>query len=479
MVSETATHNRRSLWKTRWPGFFLLLADIAGFAAVWKLAYHTRRALNPVMGVPINEQLPYFQVLPFIVATGLMNAGFFGLYNVRRRVSSVNSWEALLKTSYHHLLYMMVIGYFLKELDLGRSVILLAGVYGFVYLYSSRTTFRALKKRAISRGRGTVRAAIVGTGQLARQVREGLIQHPDIGFHVLGYIRHPEDPEDPGESGDTGRRLELPVLGQSADIESLVRTHELEEVFLAVPHLSHSEQLNLISLGRTPGLRIQLVSDLFGVILSRAKVDEIARFPVVTLRDGHLPAPQAFIKRIFDLVVSAAGIVAWILFMHWWVALWIRIDSPGPAVFSQTRVGRDGKRFKIYKYRTMRQDADPYATAPVSGEDPRITRVGRWLRKTSLDELPQLLNVFLGDMSMVGPRPEMPFIVEQYEEWQKRRLDVKPGITGLWQVIGRKNLPLHLNMEYDFYYIMNQSILMDIEILIRTVPAVLKGRGAF
>src|SRR5690606_6009638 len=124
-------------------------------------------------------------------------------------------------------------------------------------------------------------------------------------------------------------------------------------------------------------------------------------------------------------------------------------------------------------------DSRAYQIAPVENSDPRVTRVGRWLRKTSLDEFPQFINVLLGDMSMVGPRPEMPFIVQQYEPWQRRRLDVKPGITGLWQVIGRKNLPLHLNMEYDFYYIMNQSLLLDIEILIRTVPAVLKGRGAF
>jgi lipopolysaccharide/colanic/teichoic acid biosynthesis glycosyltransferase len=127
----------------------------------------------------------------------------------------------------------------------------------------------------------------------------------------------------------------------------------------------------------------------------------------------------------------------------------------------------------------MRTDADPYAVAPTDPDDSRITPSGRFLRRTSLDELPQLLNVLRGEMSMVGPRPEMPFIVEKYEPWQRRRLDVKPGITGLWQVIGRKNLPLHLNMEYDLYYIKNQSLLLDIEILLKTVPAVLMGRGAF
>jgi lipopolysaccharide/colanic/teichoic acid biosynthesis glycosyltransferase len=127
----------------------------------------------------------------------------------------------------------------------------------------------------------------------------------------------------------------------------------------------------------------------------------------------------------------------------------------------------------------MRTETDPYCPAPTESDDPRVTRFGRFLRRTSLDELPQLLNVLRGEMSLVGPRPEMPFIVEKYEPWQRRRLDVKPGITGLWQVIGRKNLPLHLNMEYDLYYIKNQSLLLDIEILLKTIPAVFMGRGAF
>jgi lipopolysaccharide/colanic/teichoic acid biosynthesis glycosyltransferase len=167
------------------------------------------------------------------------------------------------------------------------------------------------------------------------------------------------------------------------------------------------------------------------------------------------------------------------MLMHWWIALGIRRDTKGPVFFKQERVGRDGKRFLIYKYRTMHVEAPPYDYAPTAEEDPRITRFGRWLRRTSLDELPQLLNVLRGEMSMVGPRPEMPFLVDKYEPWQRRRLDVKPGITGLWQVIGRKNLPLHLNMQYDFYYIKNQSLLLDLEILFRTIPAVLKGKGAF
>ena len=158
----------------------------------------------------------------------------------------------------------------------------------------------------------------------------------------------------------------------------------------------------------------------------------------------------------------------------------VKASSPGPAFYMQTRMGRFGHPYRIIKLRSMRTDAERKSGAVwATKRDSRVTLVGRILRKTHLDELPQLWNVLRGEMSMVGPRPEMPFLVEKYAPWERRRLDVKPGVTGLWQVIGRKNLPLHLNMQYDLYYIKNQTFLLDLEILFRTIPAVLKGRGAF
>ncbi|MDK2972146.1 MAG: hypothetical protein PWP23_1901 [Candidatus Sumerlaeota bacterium] len=474
MKTDGAVRARqRSIWKTHWPGAFLVLADVFGFFVAWKGAYFARVWMNPWMDLPINEALPYWQVSALMVAVGVLNCGLFGMYRVRGRLAALTRWDQLLKAGYHYLLYLMVVGYFLKELDLGRSVIFLAALFAFLYLYASRSLLRSIKARSFAKGHGLVRTAIVGTGKLAREVKESLHHHPEVGFELAGFIRHPNDPE------DEAVRNGLPVIGGSEDVDDIVHDYAIEELFIAVPHLSPTEQLNLISLGRTRGLRIQLVSNLFGVITARAKVDEIAAFPVISLRDGHLSSVQGFVKRTFDLAVGTLGVLLWLLLFHWWIALWIRSDSKGPVIFRQTRVGRDGVPFELLKYRTMHTEAKKYETAPTSPEDPRITRAGRWLRKTSLDELPQLVNVMRGEMSMVGPRPEMPFIVEQYQEWEKRRLDVKPGITGLWQVIGRKNLPLHLNMEYDFYYIMNQSVLLDIEILIRTVPAVLKGKGAF
>ena len=200
--------------------------------------------------------------------------------------------------------------------------------------------------------------------------------------------------------------------------------------------------------------------------------------PVIAFRGAELPPAGQWAKRVLDLVLGSVASLVLLVPALVFAAL-IRLDSPGPALFVHERVGRGGRRFRMLKFRTMRRDADAYAEAPIDQSDPRVTRMGAWLRRTSLDEIPQFLNVLRGDMSLVGPRPEMPFIAEKYVPWQAARLRVKPGVTGLWQVAGRKNLPLHYNLEYDFYYVSNQSLPLDAEILLRTLPAVLLGKGAY
>ena len=183
-------------------------------------------------------------------------------------------------------------------------------------------------------------------------------------------------------------------------------------------------------------------------------------------------------KRFFDLVFAALGLV---IFAPVWLllAVVIRLDSAGKAVFTHERVGMDGKLFKLHKFRTMYQGVKDQELAPESPNDSRITRVGKFLRRTSLDEVPQLLNVLQGNMSLVGPRPEMPFIVKHYSQHERKRLLVKPGLTGLWQIFGRKDLPLHHNLEYDFYYIRHRSLWLDFLILLKTVGVVISGKGAY
>lgn len=474
MISPQVKH-RPSLWKSRWLSLILILADAVFLALCWKFAYQFRAMLDPMMG-PINEPEPYTQVFPLIVLVGLMNNAAFGLYIHRRRFASLNQPSVLMKAGYHWLLYIVVIGFFFKALDLGRSVILFAALFGLIYLFASRTIFKALKGHALLSGRGTVRSAIAGNPELALEIQESLTNHPEIGYTLLGLISVREIDS---ETREKLKEADIPVLGSMDRLKDLVVRHRVEELFLAIADLSREEQFRLLNDADMRGISVHAVSDIFGVISQQAKMDDIGAFPVITLRDGHLPLHQAIMKRFLDVSCALAGTIIWLLFFHWWIAIAIKRSSPGPVFFKQERVGRDGRLFTMIKYRTMYIDAEPYATAPSEEDDPRITAIGRWLRKTSLDELPQLINVLRGDMAMVGPRPEMPFIVEEYEAWERRRLAVKPGLTGLWQVVGRKNLPLHLNMQYDFYYIKNQSFLLDVEILLKTIPAVLKGKGAF
>ena len=253
----------------------------------------------------------------------------------------------------------------------------------------------------------------------------------------------------------------------------------MEELFFAIPDMKEDEVFGLIEdvQGKTQVV-CKVAANMLYVIVKQAAVDEIIGLPVIAFRGSVMTPAQLLVKRIVDLI--GGTILGLLLALPAMIfALIIRLDSPGASLFAHERVGQNGRVFQMLKFRTMFANSEPYAEAPGDQTDPRITRFGRFLRRTSLDEIPQVLNVLKGEMSLVGPRPEMPFIVDSYKQWQKARLRVKPGLTGLWQVAGRKNLPLHFNLEYDFYYVKNQSLTLDAEILIRTVPAVIIGRGAY
>jgi exopolysaccharide biosynthesis polyprenyl glycosylphosphotransferase len=268
------------------------------------------------------------------------------------------------------------------------------------------------------------------------------------------------------------------VLGHVDDLRETAQAHGVAEIFVAMPSLGHTRLLSLVLECEDLGITFRVVTNLFEVLTAGSPLDLVDDLPLVQLgrdRPNPLYAP---IKRALDLVGAGLGLLAAAPVLL--ACVWrIRRSGACSAFFAQTRIGLHGKPFTCYKLRTLREDADPYTVAPQAGDDPRITRVGRWLRRSSLDELPQLWNVLRGEMSLVGPRPEMPFIVAQYDEWQRRRLTVKPGLTGLWQILGRKDLPMHANLQYDFYYIRNRGIALDVSILLRTIGAVLSRRGAF
>jgi exopolysaccharide biosynthesis polyprenyl glycosylphosphotransferase len=231
-----------------------------------------------------------------------------------------------------------------------------------------------------------------------------------------------------------------------------------------------------------------VVPDFLDLAMSRATIEDFNGLPLVGLRDPAIDGFDRVVKRMFDLVISTATLLlSWPVMLT--IAAAIKLDSPGPALFVQERIGENGRPFKMFKFRSMVVNAEhlaPVTNRDAGGvvvhkvpDDPRVTRVGRFIRRTSLDELPQLFNVIRGEMSLVGPRPELPRLVEHYEMWQRRRFAVPPGMTGWWQVNGRGDRLMHLHTEDDLYYIQNYSPLLDLRILWRTVGVVLRGRGAF
>lgn len=448
-----------------------MLIDAVAVAVSWNGAYALRHYLGEPLNNPVNAFEPYLAVTPLIVALWLGTNASFGLYTRRRGITRIEEMNLLIRSAWIGLLLVASLGFLFKELDLARAVVITTAVLNLVLLGAGRTFFRRLEARLQETGHADVRALIVGAGISGVRALQKIQDHPEVGYKVVGFLD-----DDPGKKGTQIGRAE--ILGTLADFRAVVEREEIDEVIIAIPSMPHKEILNLVMEVEAFDVRFRIVSDLFGVLAHETKIDLIEDVPIFDLKSGKADTQYETLKRALDLTACLLALPLLIL-LHLFIAAAIKLDSPGPSLFTQDRVGRYRKNFKMYKYRTMYVDTPKYAVAPKTGEDPRITKIGKVLRATSLDELPNLLNVILGDMSLVGPRPEMPFIVDTYEEWQLKRLDVKPGVTGLWQILGRKDLPLHENLEYDFYYIKNRSLSLDISILLKTVTAVLSRKGAY
>ncbi len=286
-----------------------------------------------------------------------------------------------------------------------------------------------------------------------------------------------------------GIDLPAPFLGTANDLPDIINENKVEVVIVCQQDGTASRFESLV--GELMGLpvRIFVAPDFVQLALVEAEVEQLGNLVLVGIREPVITGGKRFSKRIMDIFLSIVlFLLTWPLFIVIWVA--IKVDSRGPAIFSGSRIGEGGKLFNMYKFRTMYAGSENMQQAVThndqSGQkiykvkdDPRVTAVGRFLRRTSLDELPQMFNVLKGDMSWVGPRPEQPFITKEYETWQWQRVLVPPGVTGWWQVSGRSDLPMHLNTNYDVYYVRNYSIFLDLRILFRTVFEVLKGRGAY
>jgi exopolysaccharide biosynthesis polyprenyl glycosylphosphotransferase len=448
-----------------------ILTDTILVSIGWIGAYWLRFGLNDTLDAQINPFDVYFRALPLIVGPWMFCCWAFGIYRSSRVTTLVEEFQTLFRGAALGLLVVASIGFFFKELSFGRFVVVACAGLNFVLQGTSRIAFHKLEDRMRRSGEHDLPVLIAGTGVPAIRLIQKLQDHPEIGYQVVGFV----DDSDEKERKDVANR---PVLGHVDDLREIAIAHGVREVFVAMPSLSHTRMLSIVLDCEDLGMTFRVVTNLFEVLTAGTPIDLVDDLPLVRLGCHRAHPFYEPVKRVLDVVGASIGLMLLCPVMLWCARRIVR-ESPGPAIFQQERVGRDGKVFQIQKFRTMYSDVERYAVAPKDGSDTRITPFGRFLRITSLDELPQLFNVLKGEMSLVGPRPEMPFIVESYDEWQRRRLSVKPGITGLWQILGRKDLPMHENLQYDFYYIRNRSLAQDLSILLRTIGAVLSRRGAF
>ena len=378
---------------------------------------------------------------------------------------------------------LSMIAFFVQPTPFSRLMYFWAFLAIVVLIGTARLLRRSLLAMLYQRGILADRVLVIGSGEVGRSLIRTLLARPDLGYQAIGYLHD-------GLSENNIGLGRIPNLGTFADLPRMLaeRPH-LHTVFIALPGEMHQQISQLLRLCQEHSVRAQVVPDLLQLSMNRVEFNNMAGIPTLGVRDVGISRFQQLTKRLLDLAIILLGGLPALLVMGM-IALAIKLDSPGPVIYKAMRVGKNGRSFPMYKFRSMVLDADlrkaelkqfNQADGPIfkMKDDPRMTRVGRVIRRVSLDELPQIYDVLRGEMSLVGPRPPLAEEVAQYKPWHKQRLSVIGGITGLWQVSGRSDLTFDELCLLDIYYIENWSLSMDIRILLQTIPHSLFGRGAY
>ena len=396
-----------------------------------------------------------------------------GAYKRGNSLLRIRETERILRVSTQAFGMVFLVTFFFSH-PFSRWVVALAVVFVPLLLVIEKQFLYLLIRHLHSRGYGVQNVVMYGAGYTGRLVFSALVRSPKLGLNPVAIVDDNEDLAGQ-EVFEYGYRRERSVPVTAGPLTGdLIRERGASLVVVGIPSLSRQRLQEITAEAFAAGAEVAFVPQLsFGLSTSTDYVD-IDGVLIASL--GHPPQKRLYetTKRIFDCCAAFALLVLtaplWAVF-----ACYIRWDSEGPVFFRQTRVGHEGRPFELYKFRSMRVDALKYDLHPTEADDPRITRAGRWLRRTSLDELPQLINVLKGEMSLVGPRPEMPFIVERYNASHRRRLQVIPGLTGLWQLSADRSFLIHENIQYDLYYIRDRNFFMDLAILLHTAVFAMKG----
>lgn len=425
----------------------------------------------------------YYGAFALIIVLTQFILYIYKMYDLKYK-SFVPQVPLIFRALLHSMLTFWVLSFFVRSISFSRLTFLYFAVYAFVLLLLVRFVVNRKIKRLFIQGVGVDRVLSVGISEEALEVLDYLEEHPEFGLKVVGIVTENGHRED-------NQHVKLDFLGEFEDFREIIERQGASVVFISLKDKRKLKQV--VDYCERQYLQIYMVPDILDVMSSPVGIGQIASVPLIKVKESPLLGVQGKLKRLIDLFGGVIGLIVLSPFLLL-IMIAIKLDSPGPVVFAHQRLGTNGRIIDVYKFRTMVQNADevlkklleenPEAREEYYKEfklkdDPRVTKLGVFLRKTSLDELPQLWNVVTGEMSLVGPRPIIPQEIGHYGDYAKLLLRVPPGITGLWQVSGRNDIPYDERVKLDMYYINNWSFWTDVSILLRTVPAILARKGAY
>jgi putative colanic acid biosynthesis UDP-glucose lipid carrier transferase len=484
-----------------------VIVDLLVVVAACVSAFALHGALFPLEKGVVDASydiVTYREVFSITAAVCLLCFHWFGMYSPIKSLLNVEEFKSVAKSAATAFLVVSTLIVFLTQTTAGqdrggdgffdqvgswfvqlhhhvdlnmpqdtlnRPVLLMAFILILVFTMISRFVSFKLIQGLHRKGVGNRNVAVIGEGPTGQSLQRKFLLVPTLGLNFVGFIG--------ADKSRVGTMIERSrVLGTTDDLERILGLHKISEVFVALPEAPEQEVMEVITELEHLGVNYHVVPRFYHLMSYNVRIENLDSIPLISRPERRVSVLGAFTKRSLDLCLATTVLLFGAAFFLI-SAIMIKRESKGPVFFRQTRVGRDGKAFQLFKFRTMHHSHCGDEVAPQNEYDPRVTRVGRFLRRYSLDELPNFLNVLRGEMSVVGPRPEMPFIVETYNTMDHERLRAKPGVTGLWQISYARTQSIHENLDYDLYYIENQSLLLDLVIIALTGFAVAKGTGAY
>lgn len=460
--------------------------DVVLAVAAFIIAYIVRyqlQIIRPVLEINTTTFEPYIPyMLVYVVWLTIQYRGS-GLYRHVRGRAYMQELFSIVNGVTNATVVVMALSFIFQPLFFSRLMLVWVALFTVVLLGGARIIKRMVDAHRRAQGIGVERVLIVGAGEVGQAVLRTMLARKELGYVPVGYLD--DDPE--VGATDLGR---VRGLGGFSNLAAMIQQHHVNLVVITLTWSHHDQILHMVDTARRAGADVRVVPDLFQLNLRQVQVENLDGIPLLGVTGKpKLKGIERLLKRVMDVLLILVGLPV-ILVVFALVALAIWLESKGPIIYAQRRIGENGKPFTIYKFRSMIPDADKYQQDMISQfeQDPlhpkfkddwRVTRVGRFIRRTSLDELPNLINVVRGQMSLIGPRPPTPDEVAMYKPWHRQRLETMPGITGLWQVSGRSDVPFDEMCLLDIYYIENWSISLDVQILMMTIPRVLLQQGAY